>query len=62
MILTDTVGEGLGTDKKIEVEETANNYNFIGNNLKSFYTINWLSKKAISSKRQEKEKCWVLFL
>jgi len=56
MILTDTVGEGLGTDKKIEVEETANNYNFIGNNLKSFYTINWLSKKAISSKSQEKGK------
>jgi len=25
MILTDTVGEGLGTDKNIEVEETANN-------------------------------------
>ena len=56
MIMTDTIGEGLGTEKNIEIEETSNNYNFIGNSKKSFYTINWLSKKAISSENQDKGK------
>ena len=52
-ILTDTIGEGLGTEKNIEIEDTANNFNFIGNNKKSFWTLNWLSKKAVSSENQK---------
>ena len=52
-ILTDTIGEGLGTEKNIEIEDTANNFNFIGNNKKSFWTLNWLSKKAVSAENQK---------
>ena len=43
----------LKTQKKVEVEDTINNFNFFGNNKKSFYTINWLSKKAVSAKSQK---------
>ena len=43
----------LKTEKKVEVEDTINNFNFFGNNKKSFYTINWLSKKAVSAKSQK---------
>ena len=35
----------LKTEKKVDIEDTINNFNFFGNNKKSFYTINWLSKK-----------------
>ena len=44
----------LATQKKIDIEETSNNYNFIGNNRKPYYAMNWLSKKAISSQNQKK--------
>lgn len=37
----------LATKKKIDIEETLNNYNFIGNNKKPYYAMNWLSKKAV---------------
>ena len=37
----------LDTKKEIDVEESATLYNFCGNNRKPFYTINWLSKKAV---------------
>jgi hypothetical protein len=37
----------LGTEKKVDIEETSNNYNFIGNNKKPYYAMNWLSKKAV---------------
>jgi hypothetical protein len=37
----------LGTEKKVDIEETSNNYNFIGNNKKPYYTMNWLSTKAV---------------
>jgi len=37
------------TDKEIDIEETDNNYNFIGNNRKPFYVLNTLSKKAVPS-------------
>lgn len=37
----------LGTQKKVDIEETSNNYNFIGNNKKPYYTMNWLSKVAV---------------
>ena len=43
----------LKTEKKVEVEDTINNFNFFGNNKKSFYTINWLSKKGVSAKSQK---------
>ena len=39
--------EFLGTEKKLDIEDTSNNYNFIGNNKKPFYTGLWLSKKSI---------------
>ena len=44
-ILTDD--KGLGIDKtRIEVDDTANSYTFMGNNRKPFYTCTWLSPKA----------------
>lgn len=51
-ILTDS--KYLGTSKKVDIEETSNNYNFIGNNRKPYYAMNWLSKKAISASNQQK--------
>ena len=44
-ILTDQ--NYLGTEKKVDIEETSNNYNFIGNNKKPYYAMNWLSKRAV---------------
>jgi len=44
-ILTKT----LKTKKKRDIESTSNNYNFLGNNRKPFYTLNWLSPRSISS-------------
>lgn len=44
-ILTDP--KFLGTKKKVDIEETSNTYNFIGNNKKPYYAMNWLSKKAV---------------
>ena len=40
----------LKTKKPRDIEETANNYNFIGNNRKPYYTMNWLSKKSVPVK------------
>ncbi len=37
----------LATKKDIDIDKTSNNYNFIGNNRKPFYTLNWLSKVGI---------------
>jgi hypothetical protein len=50
-ILTDS--NYLGTEKNVSIEETSNNYNFIGNNRKPYYALNWLSKKAISAQNQK---------
>ena len=44
-ILTDE--EYLNTQKDVEVDVTSNNFNFIGNNRKPFYTLNWLSKRGV---------------
>jgi hypothetical protein len=61
----------LKTKKKLDIEETSNNYNFIGNNRKPYYVLNWLSKASISGKDSKKgssagffffEKCRILFL
>ena len=35
--------------KKELIEETANDYNFIGNNKKPYYLINWISRGAVPS-------------
>ncbi len=40
----------LKCEKELTIDETSNNYNFIGNGRKAFYTLNWLSKMAIPSK------------
>jgi len=44
----------LKTKKKLDIEETSNNYNFIGNNRKPYYVLNWLSKASISGKDSKK--------
>lgn len=51
-ILTDF----LKTEKKLDIEETNNNYNFIGNNRKPYYVMNWLSKASIPTIVGEKGK------
>ena len=53
-ILTDQ--NYLNTEKKVDIEETSNNYNFIGNNFKPYYVLNWLSKTAVSAENQKKGK------
>ena len=42
--------DNLKTTKKLFIEESANNFNFLGNGHKSLYTLNWLSKHAIPSR------------
>ena len=44
----------LATKKKVDIEETSNNYNFIGNNKKPYYAMNWLSKKAVPNFKEAK--------
>ena len=39
----------FNTDKEIDIEDTDNNYNFIGNNRKPFFVLNTLSKKSVPS-------------
>ena len=39
----------LITEKELHIEETINNFNFVGNNKKPYYTMNWLSKFGIPS-------------
>ena len=45
-ILSANLADGLQSEKNLNIEETSNNYNFIGNNKKSYYTINWLCKSS----------------
>jgi len=52
-ILSNGNRNGLETTKKIDIEETLNNYNFFGNNKKPYYTINWLCKMSVSAKNQK---------
>ena len=42
-----TEKEYLNTEKKIDIEKTSNNFTFIGNNKKPFYTMVWLGKKSV---------------
>jgi NADPH-dependent 7-cyano-7-deazaguanine reductase QueF-like protein len=46
-ILTDQ--NFLNCQKTLDIEQTENNYNFIGNNRKPFYLLTWLSKYGIPS-------------
>ena len=55
-ILTESLGGdakkdkwGLMTKKSVEVDDTAVNYNFIGNDRKPFYICTWLASKSIPS-------------
>jgi len=40
----------LKTEKELDIETTSNDYNFVGNNRKPYYTINWLSKFGVPEK------------
>lgn len=44
-ILTDP--NYLNTKKELDIEETANEYNFIGNQRRPFYACIWLAKKSV---------------
>ena len=50
-ILTDS--KYLRTQKTVTIEDSVNEYSFFGNNKKSFYTITWLAKKAVSAENQK---------
>ena len=43
----------LKTEKDLDIEETKDNLQYVGNNKKPFYVINNLSTKAVSAKDQE---------
>ena len=52
--ITNILENFLITEKDIsDIEETSNNYNFVGNNKKPYYTMNWLSKFGVPSKDGE---------
>ena len=58
--ISNSVGDifknNLQTEKTLNIEETSNNYNFIGNKRKPMYMINWLSKKSIPSQNGKQGK------
>ena len=54
--ITNILENFLITEKELHVEETANNYNFVGNNKKPFYTLNWLSKFGVPNDEGEQGK------
>mgnify|MGYP001221941452 CR=1 FL=1 len=39
----------LKTNKKLDIDDTINEYNFLGNDRKPFYTCTWLAQKSIPS-------------
>ena len=43
------IKNNLKTEKKLDIEETENNFNFIPNNKKPIYILEWLSKKSVPS-------------
>ena len=43
----DILKEYLITEKKLDIEDTFNNLNFVGNNKKPYYTLNWLCRKSV---------------
>ena len=46
----------LKTQKKLDIDETENTYNFLGVTKKPFWTITWLAKKSIPMKSGKKNK------
>ena len=54
--INDILKKNLFTEKELFIDETSNNYNFIGNVRKPLYTINWLSKKSIPALDGKKGK------
>ena len=48
--IEDIFKDFLKCEKELHIDETSNNYNFIGNGRKAFYTLNWLSRFGIPSK------------
>jgi hypothetical protein len=46
-ILTENYNAGIKISKKIDIDETVGNYNFVGNTRKPFYVCTWLATKAI---------------
>ena len=53
--VTTILQDVLQTDMKIEVDNTAVPFNFIGNEKKPFYTCTWLASKSIPEKVEEAE-------
>ena len=49
-LLTDS--KYLASEKKVDIEQTQNLYNFFGNNKKPFYTVTWLCNKSVSEQNQ----------
>ena len=45
--ITKIFKDNLGTRKKLDIEETENNFNFIPSNKKPMYILDWLSKKSV---------------
>ncbi len=53
--ITTILEEKMVTQRKVvEIQETENNLNFIPNNKKAYFTMNWLSPKSIPSKDGKK--------
>ena len=52
--IEDILIENLKTEKDLYIDDTSNNYNFIGNVRKPLYVINWLAKKSIPSSDAKK--------
>ena len=48
--------QNLKSKKKLDVEDTSNNLNFVGNNKKPMYTLYWLSKHAVPTEAGQKGK------
>ena len=48
--IDDILTKFLITEKELHIEETSNDYNFVGNNKKPYYTMNWLSKFGVPEK------------
>jgi hypothetical protein len=51
--ITNILENFLITEKELDIEETKNNYNFVGNNKKPYYTMNWLSKFGVPTETGE---------
>ena len=46
----------LNTEKELFIEKTTGDYIFCGNNWKPFYTMNWLSKKAVPGGGKDRDE------